>query len=815
MAKSQDTLRQTTAKPEGSALAHWPRFAAGIAAAIYAVATLALAWPALAGKFLVSPHSDQYIAGFAFRDFAAQSLRSGNGFPQWNPYLFGGMPFVAAMHGDIFYPTFLLRLLMPTDAAMTWGFAIHLFLAGLFAFLFLRASFDRDARTQNNLSLGFFACLVGGLAYMLGGQISSLVSPGHDGKLFVSALFPLGLWALIRGIRDGRDWAWGVFALIVGLAVLSPHPQLLQYMLLASGAYAIFLAVREVKANRITRSVAIRRLAFALGAVLLGAAIGAIQYLPVREYVPWSPRAGGLPDYSIATSYAWNPEEIFNVYLPQFSGMLEGYWGRNGIHLHSEYMGAAVLVLMGAAWLGLKGNGRRSQVIFWTVTLIIALLWAMGSSTPFYRIPYALIPGTKFFRAPQTVFFVGSLAIAFLAAVGTERLLGKEIPKKYFIGWGAFALVIALFASIGGLNSIAMSMAPDQTTDRVAANAGALIGGAWRSAIFVFLTIGLFVAYHRGRFGARFAGYALAVLVGLDLWSVIRSYWLFSEPAATVYASDAAIDFIKKQPEPGRVLTLPPEGPGQRDPNLTGDGLMIHNVRTVLGYHGNELGRYDTFSGKIQGYTPISSPMFWRLTNTRYVMTDNGGIQQLQKVAGPARNASGNTVYVYRTPGDNPYAWVTPAKIRAADLPAFQTLMDQRFDPRTVAIFDSGATAITPTPNLSKIPAALPITVTTESYAPGKIHLKLNAPAPAGSALVVSENFYPGWRATSAGRNLNVARADFVITGVELPAGTTDVELSFHDAAYDRGKMITLVAIAASILVMGAGLFTERRKVIA
>jgi len=813
MAKSQEKLRQpTAAKPEASALAPWPRHAVAIASAVYALCTLALAWPALAGKFLVSTHSDQYIAGFAFRDFAAQSLRSGNGFQQWNPYLFGGMPFVGAMHGDIFYPTFLLRLVMPTDAAMTWGFALHLFLAGLFAFLFLRASFDKDNQNAN-VSLGFLACLIGGLAYMLGGQISALVSPGHDGKLFVSALFPLGLWALIRGIRDGREWAWGAFALIVGLAVLSPHPQLLQYMLLASGAYSIYLAVRCVRGGRYSSAVAIRRLAFAFGAVLIGGAIGAIQYLPVREYVAWSPRAGGLPDYAIATSYAWNPEEIFNVYLPQFSGMLDSYWGRNGIHLHSEYVGVAVLILMGAAWLNLRGDARRSQIVFWSVTLLVALLWAMGSSTPFYRIPYALVPGTKFFRAPQTIFFIGSLAIAFLAAVGTERLM-RVFPKRYLIGWSAFALVVAVFASIGGLSSIAMSMAPDYMTDRVAANASALIAGAWRSALFVLVTVGLFVAYHRGRLSSRAVGYALTVIVVLDLWSVIRSYWIFSEPASVLYASDPIIEILKKDPEPGRVLTLPPEGPAQRDPNLTGDGLMVHGIRTVLGYHGNELGRYDQLTGKTQEYRPIFNPLFWRLTNTRYVLTDNGGIAMLQKIAGPTRDAAGNTVYLYRTPGDNPYAWITPAKIRAADLPAAQTLMDERFDPRTVVLFDSAA-PVTPTQNLSKIPPPLPIKVTTTSYAPGKVSLKLDAPAPEGSALVVSENYYPGWRATSGGRELKVARADFVLTGVELPAGITEVELSFRDAAYDKGKLITLIALAAGILLLVSGIFTSRRRAIA
>ena len=104
-----------------------PRHASAWAALVYAVCTLALAYPALSGGFLVNPHSDQFIGGFPVRDFAAQSLKAGHGIPQWNPYLFGGLPYIAAMHGDIFYPTFLLRALLPTDVALTWSFIIHLF----------------------------------------------------------------------------------------------------------------------------------------------------------------------------------------------------------------------------------------------------------------------------------------------------------------------------------------------------------------------------------------------------------------------------------------------------------------------------------------------------------------------------------------------------------------------------------------------------------------------------------------------------------------------------------------------------------------
>jgi hypothetical protein len=219
--------RETTSTTDATE----PRHAVLWAALVYVLCTLILGYPALTGGFLVTPVSDQYIGGFPVRDFAAQSLKAGQGIPGWNPFIFGGMPYVASMNGDMFYPTFLLRALLPTDVAMTWSFMIHIALAGLFTFIFLRT-----------LRLGFYPSLIGGLAYMMSGPIAGYVSPGHDGKLYVSALLPLVLFFLVRGIRDGRVWAWGGLAIAAGLGVLSPHPQLLQYLLLVAGSFGLYLA---------------------------------------------------------------------------------------------------------------------------------------------------------------------------------------------------------------------------------------------------------------------------------------------------------------------------------------------------------------------------------------------------------------------------------------------------------------------------------------------------------------------------------------------------------------------------------------------
>jgi membrane protein YfhO len=780
-----------------------PRFALGWVALVYALCVLSLGYPALSGGFLVSSHSDQYLAGYAFREFAARSLRAGQGFPLWNPYLFGGVPFVAAMAGDIFYPTFLLRMVMPTDIAMTWSFILHLYLAGVFTYAFLRA-----------MGFGFYPSLIGGIAYMMSGQIASLVSPGHDGKLYISALFPLMLWAVLRGVRDGSVWAWGCLALVTGLAVLTPHPQLLQYLLLASGAFALYAAFGTFRGIQLERSVAMRRLGFAFGAVLLGGVIGAIQYLPVMEYVAWSPRAGGLASYELATSYSHPPEELLNLYLPQFSGILDAYWGRNLIHLHSEYMGVVVLMLAFAAFgTGATARAWRSVRLFWTGALIVALLWALGGFTPFYRLVYAVIPGTKYFRAPSTIFFIICFAFAVLAAIGTERLLAKELKARYAIVWLAAALLIAVLATAGFFGGIATSLASEQTVEVAQADAPAIIVGAWRSFLFVALAAALIMLAIRERVRPAVAAAVLAALVATDLWSVERLYWRFSPRASTLYASDATIDYVKRQPVPARVLAIPlGAGVAYRDPFLKGDALMLQDVRNVLGYHGNEIGRYQQLLGANQGYNQLFNPNVLQLLNAKFILTNIAELPLpgVQRVVGPVKNAAGTTVYLFEFQEERPAAWVTPVIVKAPDDAVYATVLNPAFDLRRAALFDTSATVRGQ--QITTVPERVPVAARVTRYEPGHISVELEQPAPVGAGLVVSENYYVGWSATADGRPAAIGRADYTMIGVELPTGSRRVELSFSDPAYRTGKRVTLIALALTGLLIVGGVVLERRR---
>jgi hypothetical protein len=112
---------------------------------------------------------------------------------------------------------------------------------------------------------------------------------------------------------------------------------------------------------------------------------------------------------------------------------------------------------------------------------------------------------------------------------------------------------------------------------------------------------------------------------------------------------------------------------------------------------------------------------------------------------------------------------------------------------------------------LTALPAPLAITATTTEYRPGRFAVKLSAPAPAGSALVASENYYPGWTAKVDGKPADVFRTDYVLMGVPLPAGATTVEFTFDNATYPTGRTITYTAVLLSLLLVAAGWAVDRR----
>jgi len=776
-----------------------------------------LSLPAWTGKFLAGPYSDQYDTGYAFRHWLASEIKRTGKIPLWNPELFGGLPFVGAMHGDIFYPTALLRLVLPTGTAMNLGFIAHYVLAGLFAYLLLR-----------RLRVSWAGAVTGGLAYQLSGVIGSYVSPGHDGKLFVTALLPLALIGLIMGMRERRLEGYGLLALTVGLALVSPHAQMTYYLLIVAGIFALYLAFGEpVPGRPLARRAG--DLGMALGAVVLGFGIGMIQILPFFEYLPYSPRAEGYYGFEGSTSFAIPWSHVPEFFVASFVGNTPDgtYWGPNGggLKLHSEYLGLPVIALavLGAA------DARRRRLALWMGGLgLLFLLISLGAGTPFYRVWWAVMPFVKQTRAPGMALYVVALVLAMLAAFGVDRLQAGE-GKRARAVWVGVGLTVALLAAVGGIGAMAESFAQGvqmalglPVADVAGRAAGSIRMGGMLSGVALLVLGAVAVATDRGRLPLIGLALAVPLVTGADLWRNAAGFWAWSPaPTAGLYAGDSLTAALHSAATPLRVINgtaaLRPVGSPFRVLNspqaYPGSSLMAYGIPQILGYHGNELHAFDELMGgrnvwrNLGRGLPGSRPKIWDLYAVRFVLASPqerfaDALPGFVRRAAAATTAAGQPIVVFEREQPPDYAWVATAGLKIDDSTGVAAALDPRFDKRSIVLLAEDAPVEPPPIDTLPPPSAVGASVT--DWAPGRMAITLETPLAEAGYLVVAENWYVGWRATVDGAPAPVLRANVAQMAVPLPAGAREIRLTFTSSSYERGRLITvlsLVAVMALVVV--------------
>ena len=358
------------------------------------------------------------LAYFA-RDFYAGFVKQVHHFPLWDPYLFGGIPFVEATHGDIFYPPSLALMFLSTAAMWGWKLILHVFLAGLLGYAWLR---ELGARRTS--------AFLGGLVYMLGADIISLVYPGADAKIFVAALAPLAFWLTERAMARRRLQDFAFLALGIALLMFTSHLQLVYFTVWGISLYALFRMWQVWRAEKRPGTAARLLGLFALAGVL-GVGAASVQFLAPYKYlqtysrrVDTTLKARGSAAYEYSTSWSMHPEELFSLVVPDFVGdnapteVKTGttYWGRNALKFNSEYAGLIPLLLVPLVFL----RRRRARDWFFLGLGVLALLYALGATTPAFRLFY-LIPGVKLFRAPSLIIFLYAISLVTLGSFGFER----------------------------------------------------------------------------------------------------------------------------------------------------------------------------------------------------------------------------------------------------------------------------------------------------------------------------------------------------------------------------------------------------------
>jgi hypothetical protein len=774
-----------------------PRRPVLIATLVFIAAGLTLLWPIFAGQFLAGPFSDQFEAGYGFRLFGAEYFREYGKIPLWNPYLFGGMPFVAAMHGDVFYPTAWLRWIVPTDVGMNLGFAVHIILAGCTMFAFLRA-----------LGTGWGGAVVGGISYELSGLVAGLVNPGHDGKLFVAALAPLLLLAILRAVRDGRTSAYGLIALTVGLS-LHGHPQMSYYLLIAAllwGLWLLFVAAERPAAHQRVKVVLL-----ALGAVALGFGIYMIQAMPFYQYIPFSPRAEGgtSGDWEYATSYAFPPSEFWSLFMPEFNGIQRAYWGVNPAKLHTEFVGLIPLAL---AWLGIRDRSRRSLIIALGVIGVLFLLVAFGGHTPFYRLWFEFMPMMKKVRAAGMAFLFCVIPICVFAGFGADRLLKGEVSFRQAVLPIAVLGAIGLLGALGLLQSVAEAVAIPERIQGALANASELRMGGVRVLVMALVGMGVVWAVTSGKVTAAVAALLLSVAVLGDMYSVERKFFNYSPNVAVTYANDAITTELQKRLQPSHRFGL---GAPQRVLDAgayRGSWLMAHYIPTLLGYHGNQIRFFDELlGGKLNGHPNAVNPSIWRLFGVGFlVVGDTIQLSGWSRLVGPVQTTAGVPAVLYGA--DSPPSWATvvPAAVKVPEDQIIPTLLDTRFPVDRVVLFPDTSSAVV-VPIGDSLPEASPVQAKVTQWEPGKMTIALTGQATAASWLVVSENWYPDWRATVDGGQADVLRGQFSLITVSVPVGAREITLEFRSRAYERGRMITFISLIAALGLWLVPLVRRRR----
>ena len=405
----------------------------------------------IAGRILVG--LDPFNFFYPYHDAVAAALNAGL-LPEWNPALFGGVPFLADSQAQLFYPLSWPFLSWSAPDALTWGIALHLAIAALGTYVWAR----------RGLGMGRSGAWVAGAVFSLGGYLGAQVE--HVNQVQAASWLP---WLLL-----GYEWGRGmpnsqpandeqeavtiqarqrIFGVVLGafalaMSLLAGHSQTTFISLIMLGLWTLRSAVRDdertrtdvLKVQRSGASATIVQAAWRhfisvnvlplLMIVLIGGLLAAVQLVPTQRLSTLSQRSGGL-SFLETVSFSFDPRIIPRALLPTFG---------QDIHLLSEYVGwiglvALMLAIIGALgeylpWGRILARPTRASRDFGLLASGTGLFLALGIYNPLYWLLWRIVPGFNLFRAPARWLLLWAFGAAVLAGAGLERLRHANLARQ-------------------------------------------------------------------------------------------------------------------------------------------------------------------------------------------------------------------------------------------------------------------------------------------------------------------------------------------------------------------------------------------------
>jgi hypothetical protein len=758
---------------------------------------------------LLPPHntllSDLVLENLAWKHFVVQSLRARE-LPLWSPYLFTGTPFLAAGQHSALYPFSVLFYILPLPRAYGLFTALHLWLAGVFMYLFIRV-----------LRQGYLPALIAGITYQLSAFF--LVSAVHIMIIAAAAWLPLLLAIIETMVRKQEDRGCdpfvpiayvGLGAAAFGMQVLVGHPEILLYTLIVMAYYAL---VRLVMLWRHVRawSPALRLTTWLMLMVGLGLGLGSIQLVPMLELVTVSHREG-LVSYADVASWAYPPSQFITFLLPDYFGnpSHHGYWdlvtrqwvqanpifwGTKNYVEAGSYVGILPLVLSVVAVLAatFKPDGERffrdrRYTWLFTVLAYASLLFAFG--TPLYALLYYGLPGIQQLHSPFRWVFPYTLSVSVLAAFGARQLADlrndfeahadEQVSHRRAYGrwmswitWSTLgiglaldALLITVLLTPGSFISVAdRFLAAVEQTREAFSSGQMLLSYQWPNLLIFSLMLtasGIVLGISRRpvclplpkALASRFPTLRLpvwqpltVVVVAVDLLLFGRGFNPAADPAWLDF-TPPAIEFLKeraKENEPWRLTTFQVKAGKQ---TLNANVPWLHGLQDVRGYDSIIPRQYVEYMQALEGQGEL---FFNRIAPIYGLMNLSSPLLDLLNVRyvvteGRIPNFDYELVY----DGEVRIYENVDTLPRAFALPRAQVVSAatlpaslRTFDPRQVILLDESPEFPKGTLFLSGDWPLQPATVVT--YTSNAVLVDVQMPGPGW--LVLADSYFPGWKA--------------------------------------------------------------------
>ena len=730
-------------------------------------------------------------------------------YPQWMPWIFGGLPSTHSMQNisEYYYPHHIIKLIKIFSVPWFWNFLIHFLFAGLGMYVLL-----------NHLKLGFLSSLFGALAYTVMPWMVTMIVHGHGSQVMTAAYIPWIVWALFKLKNEPGLRYISILAFLIGLQLQRSHVQIAYYTWIIMGIYIIYdLCISYYSKSRYDIRFIVK---WALSS-FIGFCMSLWIYIPLLNYAPFSKRsssAGGA-SFEYATSWSMHPYESLTMLLPSSFGFGElTYFGFMPMTNFPNYSGVVIVFL---AFFAFCKTTRQLSYFFLTI-LFTSLLISLGKYTFVYEVLYNWLPYFNKFRVPSMILILFQFSITVLAAIGLNNIYKKIINDKVLIRRS-----LIILGSIIGVAILRVVFHDfSKALDRRAATNNLRIELIQNDLFYSIVLLGavffLIYLFTKSKIKSRLFLIFIILLSYIDFYRV--NSMIINPDLKTTYSQDLPmkskdflekhldgnnddiINYLKKDDSYFRVFEASFDRDGRLRPEHNNNRLAAFNIESINGYHPAKLSIYESFNS-----VPLLNKL--KMFNVKYLILSNKvdiPVLKLVKAGSYFSNLSYKKVFLYEYLDFQPRVQFLD-KINKVDsrLEGYQRLSSEFFDLKKDSFISSDDYN-----KEFKVSFDSSSKISIKEFMPNKIKLSVDARGESVNRhfVLLSEIYFPhGWEISGA-QNLEVIEVNNLFRGFFVPNGVTDITLEFDPSDLKYSSMISHFSLVLILLLYMVSLFYRNNE---